>query len=335
LKASVQSGNPNRVPHGPSRVEHAPVMLSETIDLLQCRPGGIFVDATIGLAGHAGAILKNIRPDGLLIGLDRDSESLAIARSRLKPDEKNIRLFHANFKNLPLILNNLGLKTLDGILADLGVSAYQLLAADRGFSFQSDALLDMRMDRSQRLTASDLVNGLPEEELADLILRFGEEPRARRIASSIVRARQKGPVTRCAQLADVIARAAGGRASRRTHPATRTFQALRIAVNQELEGLEEFMREALTFLRPGGRLAVIAFHSLEDRIVKRSFRMLAGHCVCGRRPPLCTCPRNPVGRLVRTRAVKPGAAEVAVNPRARSARLRVLERVQAITESEC
>jgi len=306
--------------------EHEPVMQQEVLELLQCRPGGIFVDATLGLGGHAWGILERIQPGGLLIGLDRDSESLEKARLHLRPFADATRLLHENFKNLPLVLNNLGIKPIDGILVDLGVSSWQLLLPERGFSFQSDAMLDMRMDRTQTVTAVKLVNELPEERLADLIFRFGEDRHARRIAAAIAAARQEARITRCAQLARIVSRAVGGRAGRSIHPATRTFQALRIAVNQELEGLEEFVTNALSFLRPGGRLVVLSFHSLEDRIVKRAFRALAGMCVCERPPELCTCPRQAQARIVTARPLTPGDAELAANPRSRSAKLRTLER---------
>jgi len=307
--------------------EHLPVMREEVLQYLQCRPGGIYVDGTLGLGGHAWAILEKIEPGGLLIGLDRDKESLERARLHLQPYLDSTRLLHENFKNLPLVLNNLGIKPIDGILVDLGVSSYQLLVPERGFSFQSDAMLDMRMDRSQRLTAADLVNDLPEEQLADIIYRNGEERFSRRIAAAIVAAREAARITRCSQLAEIVSRACGGRGPRSIHPATRTFQALRIAVNQELEGLEEFLANALSYLKPGGRLVVISFHSLEDRIVKRSFRMLSGYCVCERPPDLCTCPRQTRARVVTPRPRTPGDAELATNPRARSAKLRALENI--------
>ncbi len=310
-----------------SAIEHQPVMLEQVLDLLSCRPGGIYVDGTVGLGGHAEAVLQRIRPGGLLIGLDRDRESLDRAMARLAPFGTSVRLVHDNFKNLPLVLNNLGARAVDGILLDLGVSSYQLLSPERGFSFQSDAMLDMRMDRSQRITAAHLVNELGQEELADIIYQYGEERLSRRIASAIVAAREQAPITRCAQLAGIVSRAVRVRSIPGVHPATRTFQALRIAVNQELDGLDGFLAEALTFLKPGGRLVVIAFHSLEDRIVKHSFRMLSGQCVCERPPELCLCPRREQGRLLTSRALKPGASEVAGNPRARSARLRGIERV--------
>jgi 16S rRNA (cytosine1402-N4)-methyltransferase len=305
--------------------EHLPVMKGEVLELLRCQPGGIYVDATLGLGGHAWAILEKIQPGGLLIGLDRDKESLEKARQHLRPYLDSTRLLHENFKNLPLVLNHLGIGPIHGMLVDLGVSSFQLLQPERGFSFQSEAPLDMRMDRRQRLTAADLVNDLPEEQLADIIYRHGEERLSRRIASAIVAAREGARITRCSQLATIVSRAVGGRGGRAIHPATRTFQALRIAVNQELEGLETFFDEVLAFLTPGGRLAVISFHSLEDRIVKRSFRLLSGSCICERPPDLCTCPRQERARIVTARPVTPGDTELATNPRARSAKLRVLE----------
>jgi 16S rRNA (cytosine1402-N4)-methyltransferase len=308
-------------------MEHKPVMLAEVLEFLKCEAGGVYLDATIGLGGHAQAIVERIGPEGLLIGVDRDRESLEMARTRLDSVSNNVRLYHDNFKNLPLILNNLARPPLDGILMDLGVSSHQLLSPERGFSFQSDALLDMRMDRTHRQTAADLVNHLPEDQLSDLIHRFGEERYARRIAAAIVRERSQGDITRCNQLAEIVRRAVRARGPQRIHPATRTFQALRIAVNSELEGLEDLLSESVVFLRPGGRMVVISFHSLEDRIVKQAFRRLAGQCVCSRPAELCTCPRQVQATLITPRPVRAGAAEVELNPRARSARLRVVERV--------
>jgi 16S rRNA (cytosine1402-N4)-methyltransferase len=305
-----------------SSQEHSPVLQAEVLELLQCAPGGVYVDATVGMGGHSLAIVERIQPGGFLIGIDRDSESLARARQRLAAYASSMLLVHDNYKNLPLILNNLGRTSIDGILVDLGVSSYQLLSPDRGFSFQADAPLDMRMDRTQQLTAADLVNDLPEDELADLIFEFGEERASRRIAAAIAAARSSNPIRSCSQLAEIVSRALRVRGFQHTHPATRTFQALRIAVNRELEGLEEFLRSAVPFLPPGARLAVIAFHSLEDRIVKRVFRSLAGQCTCDRPAGLCTCPREAVVRLATGRAVRPGDAEMASNPRSRSARLR-------------
>jgi 16S rRNA (cytosine1402-N4)-methyltransferase len=311
----------------PFSSEHTPVMPAEVLEQLRCVPGGIYVDATIGLAGHARAILENIKPGGLLIGIDRDGESLEKARQILKPFENRMRLFHENFKNLPLILNNLQTGPVNGILVDLGVSSYQLLSEERGFSFRGEGMLDMRMDRSQRLTAADLVNELPQEQLADIVYQYGEEGFSRKIAAAIVAEREKAQITRCSQLAEIISRVLRFRGRGNVHPATRTFQALRIAVNQELEGLDTFFNEALAFLKPGGRIVAISFHSLEDRIVKTAFRRLSGQCVCDRPAALCTCPRQQLARLLPSRPITAGAAELAVNPRARSARLRSLERI--------
>jgi 16S rRNA (cytosine1402-N4)-methyltransferase len=307
--------------------EHIPVMPEEVLELLQCKPGGIYIDATVGLGGHAQQILERIQPGGQLIGIDRDKESLEKVESRLKSFGSSFRLFHENYKNLPLVLNNLIKQPVDGILVDLGVSSYQLLSPERGFSFQSDVMLDMRMDRTQQWTAADLVNKLSEAELADLIYRYGEERLSRRIAAAIVQERRKAPITRCAQLAEIISRVFKVRGHQGIHPATRTFQALRIAVNEELEGLEAFLYEGFGFLRSGGRMVVIAFHSLEDRIVKRAFRKLAGQCVCEAPPELCTCPRQELARLITPRPMTPGPGELASNPRARSARLRAVEHV--------
>jgi len=307
--------------------EHIPVMAGEALQLLQLKPGGIYVDATVGLGGHAQAILERIQPGGLLIGVDRDKESLEKAQARLKPFADSLRLFHDNYKNLPLILNNLAIRPVDGILVDLGVSSYQLMSSERGFSFQSDALLDMRMDRTQQWNAADLVNNASEVELANTIYRYGEERLSRRIAAAIVQEREKAPITRCSQLASIVSRVFKVRGHQGTHPATRTFQALRIAVNEELQGLEEFLSEAFSFLKPGGRIAVIAFHSLEDRIVKTTFRRISGQCICDAPPELCRCPRQALGSPITSRPMTPGPAEIAANPRARSARLRALEKL--------
>lgn len=302
-------------------------MLKEALDQLQCNPGGVYVDATLGMAGHAQGILQKTEPGGLLIGIDRDKDSLEIARAILKPFDDRIRLFHENFKNLPLILNNLSVGPIDGILVDLGVSSHQLLSPERGFSFQGEGMLDMRMDRSQRLMAADLVNELPQEQLADIIYQFGEERLSRKIAAAIVAERKKAQITRCSQLADIVTRVLRVRGHGHIHAATRTFQALRIAVNQELEGLDSFFTEAATYLKPGGRMVVIAFHSLEDRIVKTAFKRLSGRCVCNRPAGLCICPRQSMVRVITHRPLRAGAAELSANPRARSARLRSMERI--------
>jgi len=306
---------------------HVSVMMKEVIDMLQLKPGGVYVDGTVGLGGHSAAILCKIQPNGFLIGIDRDNESLSKAGERLKSFPGSYRLVHDNYKNLPLTLNRLGIESVDGVLLDLGVSSWQLLSPDRGFSFQADAMLDMRMDRTQSRTAAAIVNETPESELADIIYRYGEERFSRRIAAAIVNERVLSPVTRCAQLAGIVSRVVPKRGRQGIHPATRTFQALRIAVNEELGGLEEFIPEIACFLKPRGRFAVIAFHSLEDRIIKRAFRKLAGQCVCDAPPELCRCDRLVSAKILTSRPITPGTEELAVNPRARSARLRAVEKI--------
>ena len=306
---------------------HVPVMVEEVLELLQLKPGGVYVDGTVGMGGHSAAILDKIQPNGFLIGVDRDKESLSKAGERLKCFSGGFRLFHENYKNLPLTLNRLDIESVDGIFLDLGVSSEQLLSEERGFSFQSAAKLDMRMDREQTRTAADIVNETPEKELADIIYQYGEERFSRRIAAAIVNEREIAPIARCTQLAGIVSRAVPARGRQHIHPATRTFQALRIAVNEELSGLEEFLIEIACFLKPRGRLVVIAFHSLEDRIVKRAFRKLSGQCVCDAPLELCLCDRLVSGKILTSRPVMPGLQEQAVNPRARSARLRAFEKI--------
>ena len=307
-------------------IEHAPVMLAEVLQQLDVQADGTYVDCTLGGGGHASAILGALGPAGRLIGLDRDADALARVESRLG-DESRLQLFHENFKNLPLVLSRLGVTQLDGCLIDMGVSTPQLLTPERGFSFQSDGPLDMRMDRSQQTTAADLVNSLAAEELSALFRRYGEEKQARRVASAIVERRAVSPIRTTGELVSVILEVKGQRRSGRIHPATQAFQALRIEVNQELAGLESFLDTMIDLLAVGGRLSVIAFHSLEDRIVKNTFRKAAGSCVCFRPIQVCDCPRVERGRLVTRRPLRPSEEEVEENPKARSARLRTIERV--------
>jgi 16S rRNA (cytosine1402-N4)-methyltransferase len=294
-----------------SDAAHASVLLRESLELLAVRPGGLWVDGTVGLGGHAEAILRATAPDGRLLGTDRDAETLERARARLEPFGERARLVQSDFREVP---RHLAGAPADGILLDLGVSSAQLDDPGRGFSFQVEGPLDMRLDRTARTTAEDLVNGLCERDLADLIYEYGEEPASRRIARAIVREREREPIRTTTRLAAVVRGAA--RRSRRPglHPATRTFQALRIRTNRELDGLAEALSELAGCLRPGGRLAVIAFHSLEDRPVKQTFRALHGH---GYR------------ELVR-KPVRPGDEETRANPRARSARLRAIAREEAV-----
>ena len=292
---------------------HIPVLLEEVLRWLVQRPGGRYLDCTVGLGGHADALLERAGPDAGLVGLDRDEEALAVSRERLHRWGARACLAHAHYRELANQAEILGEGRFDGILFDLGVSSMQLDDARRGFSFQVDGPLDMRMDQTQSQTAADLVNQLPEEQLADVIYRYGEERYSRRIARAIARERKVHPLLTTSQLAEVVRRAVP-RAYRhgRLHCATRTFQALRIAVNRELDDLAESLRRAAERLAPGGRLCVISFHSLEDRIVKQTFRELAA----GPAPRLSILTKKPVTAT---------EAECAVNPRARSAKLRVAE----------
>jgi 16S rRNA (cytosine1402-N4)-methyltransferase len=289
---------------------HVPVLLAEALELLAVRPGGLFVDGTVGLGGHAAAVLRASGPDGRLLGLDRDGETLARARERLAEFGTRVRLEHADYREIP---ERLGGEKAHGILLDLGVSSAQLDDAERGFSFQAEGPLDMRMDRSRGETAADLVNRMRERDLADLLYAYGQEPASRRIARAIAFARDRKPLTTTTELADVVRRAA--RRGRRPgqNPATRTFQALRIRVNRELDGLGEAFERIAACLEPGGRMAVISFHSLEDRAAKQAFSALAARGY----------------GLLAGKPVRPGDAEVRANPRARSARLRAICRAEA------
>ncbi len=304
---------------------HEPVLLDAVRAALRPRPGGRYVDATVGLGGHAAALLEASAPDGQLLGLDLDPQALAVARERLAPFAARVHLRHGSYAHLADYVRALGWHgRVDGVLVDLGVSSLQLDTAERGFSFRHDAPLDMRFDpTAEGPTAADLVNTLPEAALADLLWRYGEERRARAVARAIV---QHRPITTTGQLAQVVA-AATRSGKPGMHPATRTFQALRIAVNRELENLERLLPQALEVLAPGGRLAVIAFHSLEDRIVKQFLRRESRDCLCPPEQLVCTCGHRAQVRLVRPFPMRPSADEVARNPRARSARLRVAEKL--------
>ncbi len=307
--------------------EHIPVLLAAVVAYLCPRPGGVYVDGTVGGGGHAKALLEASSPTGRLLGLDADPAAVARARTALAPYGERVVLANESFARLLDVVRAEGFWPADGVLLDLGVSSYQLEQAERGFSFQKEAPLDMRFDPRQSGTAADLVNTLSEGELADLIYRYGEERRSRAIARAIVRERARRPLTTTTQLAQVVASVVRGRPGG-IHPATRTFQALRIAVNHELEALASALPQAVEALRPGGRLAVITFHSLEDRIVKRFMKNEAAGCICPPRLPVCACGQRPRLALVTKKPVVPGAAEVAANPRSRSAKLRVAERLE-------
>ncbi len=286
------------------------------------------MDGTVGAGGHAEAILRASAPDGRLLGCDRDLEALEAAGRRLAPFGERAVLRHADYRRLPGLLDELGHGQICGILLDLGISSLQIDDPERGFSFREDGPLDMRMDRSQPVTAADLVNSLPADRLASIFGRFGEEPAARRIASAIARARTRVPIRTTRALAEIVSGAVPGRRGGRIHPATRVFQALRIEVNAELQGLDRLLEEAARRLLPGGRIAVIAFHSLEDRIVKTTLRGLTRRCVCPRGLPVCACGRPGLLRPVTAKPVRPSAEEIDDNPRSRSARLRAAERLE-------
>ena len=317
---------------------HNPVLLEEIIEWLQPERGGVFVDCTVGAGGHSFAMLA-ASPDTRVVGIDQDFNALAAARGRLAIFENRVQLFHSNFERITSVLAEAGISEARGILADLGVSSIQLDRGDRGFSFASDAPLDMRMDQSREETAADLVNRLPEGELADLIFEFGEERGARKIARRIVRDREHEAVTTTKQLADIVVRALNLRGRWRIHPATRTFQALRIAVNDELGALERFVPAAISALSQAGRLAIISFHSLEDRIVKRSFLRESGRCLCEPQVSVARkdaavdeiicehCGARKRINVLTRRPVRPGPDEMRRNPRSRSALLRVCERL--------
>ncbi len=303
---------------------HIPVLLPAVLDGLGLRPGALVIDGTLGLGGHAGAILDATAPGGRVLGFDRDLRALETARSRLAAAGDRLVTVHASYADMAGVAPGLGFGAVDGILLDLGLSSMQLDDPQRGFSFRFDGPLDMRFDAHAGQSAAGLVNGLPEGELADLIFRFGEERYSRRVARAIVRAR---PVTTTAQLAGIVAAAIPGGRRQKIHPATRTFQALRIAANDELGELERALPQTLGLLRPGARLAVISFHSLEDRIVKQFMKREATDCLCPPHQPVCTCGHIASLKQVTKKPVEASAEESQENPRARSARLRIAEKV--------
>ncbi|MBV5341242.1 MAG: 16S rRNA (cytosine(1402)-N(4))-methyltransferase RsmH [Deltaproteobacteria bacterium] len=306
---------------------HLSVLPNEVIYYLALKHGGTYLDGTLGGAGHAALILEN-EPAAMLIGIDRDREALAAAGKRLAIYGERARLLHGDFADITGHLSTLGIAELDGFILDLGVSSHQLDTRERGFSFQQDAPLDMRMDISSGETAADLVNGLPEQELERIITQYGEERWAKRIASFIVKERAESLITTTFRLVDIIKGAVPkAKWDERIHPATRTFQALRIAVNSELESLERGMRAALDLLKPGGRGVIISFHSLEDRIVKHIFREYAEGCTCPRHLPVCACGKQPRVKVLTGRPVTAAEAEINDNPRSRSAKLRAVEKL--------
>lgn len=304
---------------------HIPVLLKETMDLLVTDPAGIYIDGTLGRGGHSSEILKRLSPEGRLIGLDRDVEAIKQTEDILKPFGARAQRLHGNFADMKALCEQIGVTEVDGVLLDLGVSSPQLDVAERGFSFGKDGPLDMRMDQTQGRSAADWVNEEDETILADVIFRFGEERDSRRIARAIVLARQERRIERTLELADIVERAKGGRRGP-THPATKTFQALRMAVNAELDSLEQGLEAALGMLKEGGRAAVITFHSLEDRMVKNCFKR---HCVKSeslQQGGEKLIYDEPAVRLVNKKPLTASKDELKENPRSRSAKLRVAER---------
>jgi 16S rRNA (cytosine1402-N4)-methyltransferase len=308
---------------------HVSVLRDEAIELLNAAKGGIFVDATLGLGGHTEAIIA-ASDASLVIGLDQDEEAIDLARQRLEPSGDRVKIVHSNFSEIKRVLESLGQREADGILADLGVSSLQLDSESRGFSFRFDAPLDMRMDPSSgEPTAADLLADLPEVEIANIIYRYGEERFSRRIAKRIVEKREAGdPVSTTKQLAELVARSVRRGKKDKIHPATKTFQALRIAVNHETEILEQFIVDSIDLLKIDGRLVVITFHSLEDRIVKQTFQRLSGKCFCPPRIPQCTCGAKKQVEVLTRKPLAPSVEEMESNPRSRSAKLRAVKKLE-------
>lgn len=308
--------------------QHKSVLLQECIDALNIRPDGIYLDGTLGGAGHSSQIARRLTEGGRLIGVDRDRTALAAANERLAPYADRVTLVHSNFAEIDAILDSLGIPAVDGMLFDLGVSSPQLDDASRGFSYMADAPLDMRMDKDDVLTAGEVVNTWPQGELRRILYDYGEERYAPQIAAAICRAREKAPVETTLELVDIIRSAMPAQALReKQHPAKRSFQAIRIAVNDELGAVSRMMQAAVGRLNPGGRLAVITFHSLEDRIVKSEMQQAARGCTCPPEFPVCVCGKKPLVKLVTRKPIVSGPAELEENPRARSAKLRVAEKL--------
>jgi len=309
-------------------LEHIPAMPKEVAFYLDCRPGKIYADCTLGGSGHARMVLEKIIPGGVLIGIDQDKDAIWNAKKVLKSADVTVHLFNDNFVNLPDILQHLKIAAVDGILLDLGISLHQLKASGRGFSFQKDEPLDMRMDITSKTTAKDLINRLEEKELKKIFYQYGEERWAAQIAKKIVKKRVRSAISSSAHLAQIVCEAIPKPAlSQKIHPATRVFMALRIAVNRELEMLDLFMENVAAILNPKGRLCVLSFHSLEDRIVKHRIKALEKTCVCPPDFPKCICNQKRVLRSLTKKVVRPTENEIAKNPMARSTKLRAAEKI--------
>ena len=303
--------------------EHKPVMLEECIQGLNIKPDGIYVDGTLGGAGHSKEIAKRLNENGMLIGIDRDEDALSVAKERLK-DFPNVKFIHDNHDNIKSILEELDIDGIDGILLDLGVSSYQLDERNRGFSYMGESKLDMRMDKSQKLDAKTVINTYSEEELADIIFEYGEEKFSRRIARNIVLARQLKPIETTKELVEIIEKSVPTRGD--GHPAKRTFQAIRIEVNDEIKPLYQCIKDSIDALNPNGRLAVITFHSLEDRSVKKAMIEAEGICTCPPGLPYCKCGMVSFGKVITKKPIIPQDEEQKANPRSKSAKLRIFEK---------
>jgi len=310
--------------------EHIPVLLEKTIEYLDPKTGGVYIDGTLGGAGHSLEIVKRITPGGVLLGIDQDSNAIAAAKEHLEAYKGNVIIVHDNFKNIKAIAGNLGFCEVDGILLDIGVSSHQLDQEERGFSYMHDGPLDMRMDTERDYNASDIIESATEQELTRIIRDYGEEKWAVRIAKFIIEERKAGRIDTTFKLVDIIKKAIPAAARREGgHPAKRTFQALRIAVNNELEVLEQAIKDAVDILKPGGRLVVITFHSLEDRIVKTVFNNMERPCTCPPKLPVCVCGKVPLLKVVTKKPVVAGDKELEANTRSKSAKLRAAERVSS------
>jgi 16S rRNA (cytosine1402-N4)-methyltransferase len=305
---------------------HTPVLLNEVINGLNLKKRSIIIDGTLGFAGHAKTILEYISPNGLLIGIDTDTRNLIEAKKNLSQFKSNTRIIHDNFKNIKIIMKKEEINKVDGILLDLGISSAHVDEADRGFSFQADGPLDMRLNPEQELNASTIVNGYTEIDLANIIYEYGEERMSRKIARAIIQQRKIKKITRTRELAIVIEQTIPKK-HKSKHPALLTFQALRIAVNNELNVLKQAIEHSVELLNPGGRLAVISYHSLEDRIVKHFFRHQARHCICPKELLVCSCNHSPEIIIINKRPICPSSEEVFKNPRSRSGKLRIIEKI--------
>ena len=303
--------------------KHIPVLLKETIEGLNIKPDGIYVDGTIGGAGHSKEIIKKLSPKGILIGIDKDEEALKAAENNLK-GYKNYKLVHGNHDNIKEILKEIGIDKVDGILLDLGVSSYQLDEKTRGFSYISDNKLDMRMDRNQKLSAYDVVNKYDEQRLADIIYKYGEEKYARKIAKNICILRKNKPIETTKELVEIIEKNLPK--TKEGHPAKKTFQAIRIEVNNEIEPLYNTVKESVECLKEGGRLCIITFHSLEDRAVKEAYIDSQGKCTCPKDLPYCICGCKSLGKIITKKPIEASIEEKETNPRSKSAKLRIFEK---------